>query len=61
MTLAKNHGGKRANSGRERLALTRLLVSLTPAQIEAAKRLGNGNQSAGVRVALDMALARPSP
>jgi hypothetical protein len=55
MTTTKNHGGKRANAGRERLALTRLLVSLTPAQIEAAKRLGNGNQSAGVRLAIDRA------
>ena len=50
------HGGKRTNSGRRATGGNpRILVTLKPIQIETAKRLGSGNQSSGIRIALDMA------
>ena len=49
-----NRGGKRAGSGRK--AGTKwseiVAVRLTPAQVEKARRIGEGNISVGVRAAL---------
>jgi post-segregation antitoxin (ccd killing protein) len=48
------HGGKRPNqSGRPSLGVTSMRVTLTPDQIEVAKKLGVDNVSAGIRAALD--------
>jgi hypothetical protein len=56
------HGGTRSNqSGRPSLGVIPVRVTLTPAQIEAAKKLGGDNVSAGIRAALDMAIAAKHP
>ena len=48
-----SHGGSRCGAGRPRGGLTRRInVTLDVETIEYAKRLGNGNLSAGIRKAV---------
>jgi len=49
------HGGKRKGSGRVQQFGKARPVRLTAAQIRIAKQLGDGNVSAGIRVALEIA------
>jgi len=54
------HGGKRANAGRKQIAgepMTRVNVMLDARTIEAAKKIGGGNLSQGLREAARKAAA----
>jgi hypothetical protein len=52
----KNWGGKRPNAGLPKIEGGRkVLVTLTKSQIQSATLIGDGNISAGVRLALDQA------
>lgn len=51
----KTHGGKREGSGRKPLSLQplrKVCVTLTNEHVEQLRRLGGGNVSEGVRIAL---------
>jgi hypothetical protein len=51
----ENWGGKRLNAGIPRVeGGRRVLVTLTPENIEMATLLGNGNVAAGIRKALEL-------
>jgi len=56
--MKKKHGGKRANAGRPPLgevAMKLVAIRLSDEQKATAKRLGNGDVSAGIRLLLDAA------
>lgn len=53
------HGGPGRGQGRKLLdgkGATKVAVTLLPEQVEAMKRLGSGNLSAGIRKAIDMSI-----
>lgn len=58
--MTNTHGGKRraAGRGRKPLATTeptvKVSITLLSSQVEAAKQLGDGNLSAGIRKAIEM-------
>jgi len=52
----KNWGGVRLNAGLPRIEESRrILVTVNETQVQTALSLGDGNFSAGVRIALDQA------
>lgn len=45
-------GGKRTGAGRPLIGIVQVSLQLSPADLTTAELLGNGNRSAGVRLAL---------
>jgi hypothetical protein len=54
------HGGKRKGAGRAIEYDAARSIRLTAAQVEIARRLGDGDVSAGIRRALEIAAAKDS-
>jgi len=63
MTEPKKHGGKRLGSGRKTLApdggQKRRNITLSDALAEKARRIGAGNLSEGIRLALEQYREKP--